>query len=194
MARRYPQTAYAGLSKSLQAEWQYVQRVTPHLDQAFAPLEKAIAEIFLPALLASTVEEAAQLRSLIALPVRFGGLGIPDPTTTGAACFSASTDATSLLTQSLIQGSTICTQEHRKTAAISRSTTKDYLSNSHNASLKTILSTASPFDKRRIKRSSSTGAWLTTLPNILNGSDLSADEFRDGVRLRLGLKPTALPP
>jgi hypothetical protein len=47
-------------------------------------------------------------------------------------------------------------------------------------------------DKRGIKRSASTGAWLTTLPNLLNGSDLSTEEFRDG--LRLGLKPTALPP
>jgi hypothetical protein len=44
------------------------------------------------------------------------------------------------------------------------------------------------------KRSASTGAWLTTLPNLLNGSDLSAEEFRDGDRLRLGLKPTSLPP
>lgn len=29
VARRFPQTAYAGLVKSLQCEWQYVQRVTP---------------------------------------------------------------------------------------------------------------------------------------------------------------------
>jgi hypothetical protein len=48
-------------------------------------------------------------------------------------------------------------------------------------------------DERRIKRSAKTGAWLTTLPNLLNGSDLSADEFRDGTRLRLGLTPTTLP-
>jgi hypothetical protein len=193
VARRYPQTAYAGLSKSLQAEWQYVQRVTPNIDQAFAPLETAIAEIFLPALLDSSVQEAAQLRSLIALPVRFGGLGIPDPTTTGAACLSASTDATSLLTDSLVHNAPFCAQEHRHTAASSRAFSKSYQNNHHNHTLGTILSTATPFDKRRIKRSSTTGAWLTTLPNLLNGSDLSADEFRDGVRLRLGLKPTALP-
>ena len=51
-----------------------------------------------------------------------------------------------------------------------------------------------PMDKRRILRSASTGAWLTTMPSLLNGSDLSAEEFRDGVRLRLGLTPKALPP
>jgi hypothetical protein len=103
VARRYPQTAYAGLAKSLQAEWQYVQRVTPNLTQAFAPLEMAISQVFLPALLNSSIEEATQLRPLIALPVRHGGLGILDPTTTNAHCYSASTNITSLLTESLIR-------------------------------------------------------------------------------------------
>ena len=79
-AKRYPQTACAGLAQSLQAEWQYFQQVTPHLDQAFAPLETAIAQIFLPALLNSIVKEADQFRHLIALPVRHGGLGLLDPT------------------------------------------------------------------------------------------------------------------
>ena len=194
VAIRYPQTAYAGLSKSLQSEWQYVQRVTPNLEQAFAPLETAIAEIFLPALLDSSVEEAARLRPLIALPVRHGGLGLPDPTTTGASCYAASTELTSLLTASLLNGTTLCAQEHRKTAANGRTNAKLRQKTTHDDTLTAILSTATPIDKRRIKRSATTGAWLTTLPNLLNGSELSAEEFRDGVRLRLGLKPTSLPP
>ncbi|KAI2493136.1 hypothetical protein MHU86_21397 [Fragilaria crotonensis] len=93
-ARRYPQTAYAGLSQSLQAEWQYLQRVTPDIAPAFAPLEAAIATVFLPALLDTTVEEVAKLRPLLALPTRLGGLGIPDPTTTGEFCFAASKEST----------------------------------------------------------------------------------------------------
>jgi hypothetical protein len=194
VARRYPQTAYAGFTKSLQAEWQYVQRVTPNLTQAFAPLEMAISQVFLPALLNSSIEEAATLRPLIALPVRHGGLGILDPTATTAHCYSASTNITSLLTESLIHGTPLCALEHRKTAASGRLEAKDHLRQTHDHNLATIIATATSTDKRRIKRSATTGAWLTTLPNTLNGSDLSADEFRDGVRLRLGLQPTALPP
>jgi hypothetical protein len=34
VAIRYPQTAYAGLAHSLQAEWQYLQGVTPHIPHA----------------------------------------------------------------------------------------------------------------------------------------------------------------
>jgi hypothetical protein len=190
VARLFPQTAYAGFAKSLQAEWQYVQCVTPNLHQALAP----IAQIFLPALLNSTVDEIAKLRPLIALPVQHGGLGILDPTTTTDHCFSASTATTNLLTEWLINGTTLCALEHRRYAATGRLAAKTSLRETHDANLTAILNNATPLEKRRIKRSKTTGAWLTTLPNTLNGSHLSADEFRDGVRLRLGLQPTALPP
>ncbi|KAI2506102.1 hypothetical protein MHU86_8333 [Fragilaria crotonensis] len=111
-ARRYPQTAYAGLSQSLQAEWQYLQRVTPDIAPAFAPLEAAIATVFLPALLATTVEEVAKL-ALLALPTRLGGLGIPDPTTTGDFCFAASKESTTS-SRVLVTGDRLCATEHRR--------------------------------------------------------------------------------
>jgi hypothetical protein len=82
-----------------------------------------------------------------------------------------------------------------RTAAIGRLEAKTHLRLTNEDILSTILATAKPLDKRRIKRSANTGAWLTTLPTLLNGSDLSTDEFRDGARLRLGMTPpTALPP
>ena len=194
VATRYPQTAYAGLAFSLQAEWQYVQRVIPHLDEAFAPMELAIAQIFIPALLNCTIEEVTPLRSLIALPVRHGGLGIMDPTTTSTSNYLASTAITSLLTNSLVHSKPLCAQEHRKTAATKRADAKTRLKDRHDGILSKLLAASTPFDRQHIIRSaSSTGAWLTTLPNLLNGSDLSTDEFRDGVRLCLGIKPTALP-
>jgi hypothetical protein len=59
--------------------------------------------------------------------------------------------------------------------------------------LDAILASSRPLEKRRIVRSATTGAWLSTLPSLLNGSDLSDEEFRDGVRLRFGLTPTSLP-
>jgi hypothetical protein len=38
-----------------------------------------------------------------------------------------------------------------------------------------------------------TGGWLNTLPNILNGTVLSEEEFRDSLRLRFRLIPLKLP-
>ena len=193
-ARRYPQTAFAGLSQSLQSEWQYLQRVTPDLAPAFAPLEAAIATVFLPALLDATVEEVAKLRPLLALPTRMGGLGIPDPTTTGEFCFAASTASTNLLQGSLVDGDPLCATEHRNAATRGRLAAKAQQRDATEERLAAILEGSRPLEKRRILRSAATGAWLSTLPSLLNGSDLSAEEFRDGVRLRLGLTPTSLPP
>ena len=38
-----------------------------------------------------------------------------------------------------------------------------------------------------------TGGWLNNLPNTLNGTVLSEEEFRDSLRLRFGLAPLKLP-
>ena len=49
VAGSHPQSA-AGLQKSLQQEWAYVQRVTEGIDFFFSPLEEEIANGFLPSL------------------------------------------------------------------------------------------------------------------------------------------------
>ena len=69
VARRFPQTAYAGLTRSLQQEWQYLQRVTPAVADAFGPVEAALADSFLPALLGEDRAGIVKLRELLALPV-----------------------------------------------------------------------------------------------------------------------------
>ena len=51
VAGKHPQSAYAGFTISLQAEWQYVQRVVPGTAEFFAPVEAAIRTLFIPALL-----------------------------------------------------------------------------------------------------------------------------------------------
>ena len=50
VAHKHPQSAYAGLQKSLQKEWDFVQRVTPGVGDAFGPVEVALREISVPAL------------------------------------------------------------------------------------------------------------------------------------------------
>ena len=77
--KRYPQSAYAGLTKSLQQEWMYVQRVVPGVRERFAPIEKAIVEDFLLVLLGQLVEVVTQMREQLAKPARTAKLSIPNP-------------------------------------------------------------------------------------------------------------------
>ena len=78
-----PQSAHAGLHKSLQHEWQFVQWVTPGIENHFPPLEEAISKAFSPALFGEQGEDAfseTQLCcSFAALPVKHLGLALPNP-------------------------------------------------------------------------------------------------------------------
>ena len=49
-AKNYPQTAYAGLQKSHQHEWVFLQRVMPDIGEHFQSVEDTISNDFLPAM------------------------------------------------------------------------------------------------------------------------------------------------
>ncbi|KAI2506100.1 hypothetical protein MHU86_8331 [Fragilaria crotonensis] len=117
-ARRYPQTAYAGLSQSLQAEWQYLQRVTPDIAPAFAPLEAAIATVFLPALLATTVEEVAKLRPS-SLSHATGRIGHPRPDDHRRVLLRG-VEGDDPPQGSLVTGDRLCATAHRRDASRGR--------------------------------------------------------------------------
>jgi hypothetical protein len=192
-AQRFPQAAYAGLAKSLQMEWQYLQRVLPHAGTSFLPIEEALAESFLPQLLQEPVASAATLRDLMALPVRHAGLGIPDPVTAAQPCHEASVLCTTVLIRSLRTRQDLDVQAHAEQSARHRRRLSKKRTTDDAATLQRLCGQAAPFDARRMRRSTETGAWLTAMPNSLNGTELSEDEFRDSLRLRFGLTPVALP-
>ena len=76
VARKHPQSVYAGLQKSLQQEWAFVQQVTPGISDAFGPVEEEIAKAFLPTLFEG-VGDGAPGREITRLPVKQGGDGPP---------------------------------------------------------------------------------------------------------------------
>jgi hypothetical protein len=89
VAERYPQAAYAGLQKSLQQEWQFLQRVTEGLSKEFQDIEQALQWEFLPALFGDEI--ANGLPGLLAgLPVKKAGLAIPNPILSADSNWTAS--------------------------------------------------------------------------------------------------------
>lgn len=66
-------------------------------------------------------------------------------------------------------------------------------SESDKASLHALKGKTNPAGAKRLERASRTGAWLMVTPDRMNGTDLSAEEFRDSLRLRFGLQPLGLP-
>jgi hypothetical protein len=193
VAKSFPQAAYAGLAKSLQSEWQYLQRVVPGVAERFRPIEEALAGTFLPALLATAAADVAPLRDQFALSVRHAGMGIPDPTQTAERCFASSEDCASTLTASLLARETLDTHAYVIDAARRRRDLKKVREKAEAGASSVLRQAATPATARRMLRSKQTGAWLTAMPDTANGTELSVDEFRDSLRLRFGLNPAALP-
>ena len=57
VARTQPQAAFVAMTKSLQMEWTFIQRVMKNSEVNFIPLKRAIIDNFLPDLFGSEVTE-----------------------------------------------------------------------------------------------------------------------------------------
>ena len=182
--------AFAALTKSLQNEWTYLQRVVPDVSAAFQPIENALAEDFIPALFG---DKACPSRDLTQLPVRHAGLGIPNPVTSSDTHFTVSLAMTKQVTDSIRNSSPLDAIDYGTVSARILRQTKKCLDDQMAEQLDTILASASHSDARRMKRSQLTGAWLTATPSDDFGTALSATEFRDSLRIRHGFSPLGLP-
>ena len=69
VARKYPQSAYKGLQKSLQQDCEFVQRFTPNMGDDFGPVGKALEEAFIPALFHG-LREGTPGREFTRLPMK----------------------------------------------------------------------------------------------------------------------------
>ncbi|KAL5467466.1 hypothetical protein EMCRGX_G031692 [Ephydatia muelleri] len=98
-AVRAPQAAFSTMTKSLQCEWEFVQRVVPDCAETFIPLQHAISDQFFPSLLGGvvTVEE----KRLFQLPTYLAGLGIYDPTETAVHAYKTSRQGTATVSEAI---------------------------------------------------------------------------------------------
>eukprot|EP00978_Attheya_sp_CCMP212_P044410 scaffold309707_cov49-Attheya_sp.AAC.1 len=97
--------------KSLQQEWQFLQRVTDGISTEFQAVESSLKDDFLPALLGQS-KVGQPLRDLLALPVQHAGIAIPNPTTSAGGNFHASTIVCGHLVASLRKRVTFNGAEH----------------------------------------------------------------------------------
>jgi len=190
-----PQAAFAALTKSLQCEWRYLQRVVPDCGDLFAPLQDALFGTFLPAVFGCDISLLEQ--QLFSLPVRFGGLGVFCPLQTAGPFHSASKASTRILVSALLGDSSFELATHEATVLSAR---QDFASQSNNRfeqHFKDLLCQFDNFHQRVILRARANhlSGWLTSMPTAQDHFDLTSQEFRDALAVRykkplLGLPPT----
>jgi hypothetical protein len=193
VAKNFPQSAYAALQKSLQQRWQFVQRVTKDIGGNFESIQDAIEATFLPALFDDVLEENDPRVKLAALPVKHAGLAIPNPVESAAANFAASSLCVSHLREAIVGETDFRSADHLATMREARQEIKTRNKTKYDSELDSIVSKMSVDTRRAILRGKDSGRWLSTMPSDVNGTVLSAQEFRDSLLLRYARQPGDLP-
>ena len=184
IAKDEPQAAYASFTKAISRRWTYIQRTIPGISDLFQPLEQAIRDKLMPAIIGRAISDIE--RKIFSLPVRLGGLGIQDPTVTADLEYRASIFVTRDLTDIIYNQERDFSNfddERVKNAKKYVKSTKDA---HHDEILKEILETVNSKMKRTLKLSQEKGAglWLTANPSESYGFTLNKQDFRDSICLR----------
>lgn len=184
IARSEPQIALSFFNRSFCHRWTYLQRTTPNIGHLFQPLEDAIHETFIPALIGRTVSDIE--RRILALPIRYGGINLRNPVNTAISEFTNSLSVSESLTNIIYkQDADLSNYDHvevmKKIKQIQKFKDEAILEEFNN-----IINVVDSKLKRalQLSREKGAGSWLSVLPNKSLGFDLNMQEFRDAICLR----------
>jgi hypothetical protein len=167
-----------------QRVWQFIiQRVIDDIFDCFFDVEAAIADIFLPALYRETLKDCSYRRNLSALPVKFAGLALPNPSASSEGNYEASTLVCSHILAAFRGTESFSSADHQSLCKAATAEIKARWSDKQDLTLSTVLADLDCGTRRTILRGKETGLWLSIKPSTLNGTELSAQEFRDALLL-----------
>jgi len=98
--------AYAAFIHGVRSRWNYLMRTMPKIDIQLQSLEDAIRLEFIPALTGQN-HLSDELRNLLALPTRTGGLGLNNPVREADIQFQTSVKVTAPLVRLVLQQSRV---------------------------------------------------------------------------------------
>ena len=183
-----PHTAYYAYINSLSRRWTYLLRTVPDISDQLNPLENAIQECLIPALVGRRISPLE--REIFSLPTKYGGMGLVNPVQAAEFEYTASKTVTQTLKQAILDQSVNFNSvnlEQIKTSRRSISSEKQRL---HKNKQSEILSSEdiTPSLTRALELASEKGSsiWLVTNPNKDHGFFFNKLEFRDAICLRYG--------
>ena len=191
-AQVVPHETFTVFTESLQKEWCYIQRVVEGTETAFDSIRNEIQKSFLPALTALDLDDVEV--NLMLKPSRLAGLGVDDPIYNAKWAYTASKEASLVLSKVICNGQTFDIHAHdehyKKSSARSKESKDEELRTSVESLLHCLSSERKATVERKLTYKCST--WLAVTPNSQNNFILSANEFRDNVALRYARSPPRL--
>jgi hypothetical protein len=161
IARRYPQTAYAGVTRSLQMKRQYSLPVLLGIAAKFHWVERALEEHFLPALFDEPSEIPPKLCARMSLPARWSGLGLQDPAAIADKCHEVSKSLTEPLSASLIAWAHLDAPTYSRRAHAMAQVARTQRDAAAEDEYTGLLADAPTGHQQALERRKDSGAWLT---------------------------------
>ena len=189
-----PHAAHAAFTHGLSSKWCYLSRTIHGIGTLFQPLETIIRTKLIPALTGQPPPND-ELRDLLALPARLGGLALTNPMSLADSEYSASSEVANALKNAILQqsfhypGDVIHEQEEakgevRRLKRDSSTQTAASLKNSLPAQLQRSMDLA---------QEKGASIWLTSLPIQEFGFALHKRAFQDALALRYSWQPLRSP-
>ena len=185
IAKEEPQIAYSAFTKGLSSRWSYIQRTIDGIADLFQPLEDTIYNSLIPSIVGRKVNSLE--RDMLALPLRFGGLGIQNPTKTADREYQASKRITSQLTELIFNQDQDLSKLDRSFISKTKADLKMEKEISYAAEKSRVESRITSESKRRafsIACEKGSSSWLSALPLRSLGYCLNKKDFRDSLSLR----------
>ncbi len=187
-----PQAVFIALTKSLQHEWLFLQRVTNNCGHLFQSIEDAISSSFIPDLFGHVCSSLDH--QLYSLPTKMGSLNIRIPSISADLLYENYRAASQLLIESITSSIALSLPDHVSLVLESRLRYNTMKEAADKLLLSNIIDQVDSDHQRSILRNTqSLSGWLTATPIMKDHFDLSAFEFRDALCLRYS-KPLLLTP
>jgi len=190
IASREPQIAYSAYVYGLSKRWNYVCRTTPGVADRLTPLEQVTRDEFIPAIINRLFSCTDELRNIMALPPRYGGLGIPVMMDMADREYKFSCKATKLLKEAILNQDDNYTEDwtYSKGVKTEITTERNLFYKQKQAEIHQELE-STPLAKLMFQLAAEKGAsaWLTALPLKEYGYLMNKQQFSDAIALRYNL-------
>ena len=186
IAKEEPQIAHSAYTKAMCMRWSFAQRTIADIGHLFQPLEDVIRAEFIPAIVGRKISDFE--REIMALPVRFGGIGILNPTKTADVEFQTSLKITTNLRQLIYHQERNLDNYDEEEVKSTINKAKQDKGKRLTEAFENIKVRADDNMKRNLDlaREKGAGAWLTSLPLLSYDYVLNKQFFRDALCIRYG--------
>ena len=187
-----PQAAHAAFTHGLVGRWIFFCRTCRELAHPLQPLEDAIRQSLIPVLTGHDCSD--QLRGILALPIRLGGLGLVNPMSLAMNEYARSCHVTQPLTEKILEQAKTASEAFAEVRLRRRAARAEKM-REISIIAQSLKETVEGDQQRSLELAAEKGAssWLSVLPIARHGFTLHKTAFKDALCLRYGWRPAQLP-